>query len=120
MTLAAGITMFVSDLEASRDFYERALGMLVESDDDGFWAYLDGITLRVEGGARPRRRGRHFFEEAGVLVRLETDDFDGFVGQLVGRGVQLFGQVKNTDEGRFTGFVDPDGNLFELVELTGA
>ena len=26
------------------------------------------------------------------------------------------GEVKDSDEGRFVGFVDPDGNLFELIE----
>ena len=32
------------------------------------------------------------------------------------RGIKLFGEVKDSDEGRFVGFVDPDGNLFELIE----
>jgi len=36
---------------------------------------------------------------------------------LVGRGVQLMGQVKDSETGRFAGFCDPDGNLFELIEL---
>jgi predicted enzyme related to lactoylglutathione lyase len=27
------------------------------------------------------------------------------------------GQVKDSDAGRFAGFCDPDGNLFELIEL---
>jgi predicted enzyme related to lactoylglutathione lyase len=30
------------------------------------------------------------------------------------------GQVKDSDEGRFAGFCDPDGNLFELIELRPA
>ena len=51
-------------------------------------------------------------------MRIETDDFDTFIGGLVGRGVQLFGQVKDSESGRFAGFIDPDGNLFELVETT--
>jgi predicted enzyme related to lactoylglutathione lyase len=111
-----GITIFSSDLGVSRRFYGEQLDMEVDGDEDGFWARRDGLVLRVEGGARPRRRSRGFFEEAGVLVRIETDDFDAFVGGIVGRGVQLFGQVKESESGRFAGFVDPDGNLFELVE----
>ena len=91
--------------------------MALEHDEDGFWARRDGLELRVEGGAKPRERGRGFFEQAGVLVRIEVDDFDGFVGEIVGRGVQLMGQVKDSEEGRFAGFCDPDGNLFELIEL---
>ena len=68
--------------------------------------------------AKPRERGRGFFEQAGILVRIEVDDFDEFVGEIVGRGVQLMGQVKDSDEGRFAGFCDPDGNLFELIEIS--
>jgi predicted enzyme related to lactoylglutathione lyase len=116
MTLRGGITVFASDMRAARRFYGDQLGMELDEDTDGFWARRDELELRVEGGAQPRQRGRHFFQEAGVLVRVETDDFDAFVGGIVGRGVQLFGQVKNSDAGRFAGFCDPDGNLFELVE----
>ena len=50
--------------------------MLLDHDEDGFWARRDGVELRVEGGAKPRERGRGFFEQAGVLVRIEVDDFD--------------------------------------------
>ena len=120
MELRSGITIFAASLARSQEFYGTALAMTLEHDEDGFWARRDGLELRVEGGAKPRERGRGFFEQAGVLVRLEVDDFDGFVGEIVGRGVQLMGQVKDSDEGRFAGFCDPDGNLFELIELRSA
>jgi predicted enzyme related to lactoylglutathione lyase len=117
MRLHSGITIFASSMEEAEEFYGTALAMALEHDEDGFWARRDGCELRVEGGAKPRARGRGFFEQAGILVRLEVDDFDGFVGEIVGRGVQLMGQVKDSEEGRFAGFCDPDGNLFELIEL---
>ena len=116
MRLTSGITIFASSLARAREFYGTALAMALEHDDDGFWARRGGLELRVEGGAKPRDRGRGFFEQAGVLVRIEVDDFDEFVGEIVGRGIQLMGQVKDSDEGRFAGFCDPDGNLFELIE----
>ncbi|HET6174999.1 MAG TPA: VOC family protein [Gaiellales bacterium] len=119
MRLHSGITIFASSLSQAEEFYGTVLDMHLEHDEDGFWARRDGLELRVEGGAKPRQRGRGFFEQAGVLVRIEVDDFDGFVGEIVGRGVQLMGQVKDSDEGRFAGFCDPDGNLFELIELRG-
>ena len=116
MGLSGGITVFSSDLRAARRFYADQLGMALDEDEDGFWARLDRLELRVEGGARPRRRSRGFHEEAGIMVRVEADDFDGFVGGIVGRGVVLIGQVKDSEAGRFAGFLDPDGNLFELIE----
>ena len=117
MQLRSGITIFAASLPRSQEFFGTALAMTLEHDEDGFWARRDGLELRVEGGAKPRERGRGFFEQAGVLVRLEVDDFDGFLGEIVGRGVQLMGQVKDSETGRFAGFCDPDGNLFELIEL---
>jgi predicted enzyme related to lactoylglutathione lyase len=116
VTLTGGITVFASDMAASRRFYGDQLGLSVDEDEDGFWARADGVELRVEGGARKRRLSREFYEEAGVLVRLETDGFDTFLGGIVARGVKLFGEVKDSESGRFVGFVDPDGNLFELIE----
>jgi predicted enzyme related to lactoylglutathione lyase len=117
MELRSGITVFASSMAAAEEFYGSALAMALEHDEDGFWARRGGLELRVEGGAKPRERGRAFFEQAGVLIRLEVDDFDGFVGEIVGRGVQLMGQVKDSESGRFAGFCDPDGNLFELIEM---
>jgi predicted enzyme related to lactoylglutathione lyase len=116
VTLSGGITIFASDLAASRRFYGDRLGLELSEDEDGFWARLDAVELRVEGGARKRRLSREFYEEAGVLVRIETTDFDTFLGGIVARGIKLFSEVKDSDEGRFAGFVDPDGNLFELIE----
>jgi predicted enzyme related to lactoylglutathione lyase len=116
VTLRGGITIFASDLAASRRFFGEQLGLAVTDDEDGFWARLDGVELRVDGGARKRRLSREFYEEAGVLVRIETTAFDTFLGGIVARGVKLFSEVKESDEGRFAGFVDPDGNLFELIE----
>jgi catechol 2,3-dioxygenase-like lactoylglutathione lyase family enzyme len=119
VSLRGGITIFASDLPASRRFYGDQLGLTVDDDPDGFWARADGVELRVEGGARKRRLSRDFYEQAGVLVRLETTSFDTFLGGIIARGIKLFGEVKDSDEGRFVGFVDPDGNLFELIEREG-
>jgi catechol 2,3-dioxygenase-like lactoylglutathione lyase family enzyme len=119
VSLRGGITIFASDLAASRRFYGDQLGLEVDDDADGFWARADGLELRVEGGARKRRLSRDFYEQAGVLVRLETTSFDTFLGGIIARGIKLFGEVKDSDEGRFVGFVDPDGNLFELIEREG-
>ena len=89
-------------------------------DEDGFWARRDGLELRVEGGAQAARARRATSSSRPACwCGIEIDDFDGFLGGIVGRGVQLLGEVKDSEEGRFAGFVDPDGNLFELIEIHG-
>ena len=117
-SLSAELTIFASDIYASRDFYADKLGFAVDViGPDSIVAERDGLRLRIEGGARPRKRGRKWMEEAGVLVTLLPDDFDGLLSELRGRKVQLLGEVTVDDEGRrYAGFADPDGNLFEITE----
>lgn len=121
MRIVAGLMLFTSDLEAVRRFYGDRLGARIEDGDGGFVAHLWGLELVVEGGARPRRLGRRWMEESGVMISLRTDDFDRLVEQLEKGGVPLLGGVTESPEGdRYAGFRDPDGNLFELSELTPA
>lgn len=113
------LMIFSADVAAARSFYEERLGFAVEElGGDGFVLRRDGVELLLEGGARARRRGRRWVEEAGVLVSLRTDDFDGLIADLGERGVTFLGEVISGDDGkRVTGFADPDGNLFEIQEI---
>jgi len=118
--IAAGLTVFASDLEASRAFYADVLGFAVEDvADDAFVATLGEVEITVEGGARPRKRGRHWAEEAGVYVSLRTDDFDALLAGLVERGAPLLGGISEGADGRrYAGLADPDGVLYEIGEVS--
>ena len=118
MRMEAAITIFASEIDVSRAFYAEQLGFAIEAlADDAFVARRDGLELTIEGGARPRRRGRRWMEEAGVYITLRTDDFDRVHADLAGRGVAFLDEVTETADGRrITGFADPDGTLFELTE----
>ena len=117
VALRGGITVFASDIVASRRFYGEQLGLTLDRGRGRVLGEARRGRAAASRAERARRRlSREFYEEAGVLVRLETDTFDSFLGGIVSRGVKLFSEVKDSDEGRFVGFVDPDGNLFELIE----
>jgi predicted enzyme related to lactoylglutathione lyase len=51
---------------------------------------------------------------------LETDDLDGDVARLRGRGVAIEGDVQEQPWGRFVTFDDPDGNGIVLQATAGA
>jgi catechol 2,3-dioxygenase-like lactoylglutathione lyase family enzyme len=114
----AGLAVIASDIVRSRAFYASVLGMDVVDDEDGsFVARRENLELRVEGGGRPRRRGRHWMEEAGVYVTCLTDDFDALLADLRGRGAALLGDVVTDADGhRYCGVADPDGLLIEFAE----
>jgi len=116
--IGAGLVIYASDLAASRSFYADVLAMAVEPSEDGFCARLGELELHVEGGARPRKRGRHWMQEASAYVRLTTDDFDALHAGLEERGARLLGDVTAGENGlRYCGLADPDGILIEIAEV---
>lgn len=119
MKIETGLMLFTSDLDELRLFYGERLGARIEDLEGGFLADLWGFHFAVEGGARPRRLSRRWMEESSVMISLKTDDFAGLTARLTDKGVELLGGVTESPDGeRFAGFRDPDGNLFEISELT--
>jgi len=116
--IAPGLVIYASDLDASRTFYRDVLGMAVEERDDGFTARLEELELHVEGGARPRKRGRHWMAEATAYLRIATDDFEALYVALEERGATFLGGLTvGVDGRRYAGLADPDGILIELAEV---
>ena len=116
--IAPGLVIYASDIEASRAFYRDVLGLTLEERDDGFTARLQNLELHVEGGARPRKRGRRWMEEATAYVRISTDDFESLYFALEDRGAAFLGGLTvGVDGRRYAGLADPDGILIELQEV---
>ena len=112
------VTVYASDYLASKDFYGDVLGMDVEeTGPDSLLARRDGLEIRLDGGAKKRKRGRSWMQEAGVYLTLETDDFAGLHADLVRRGANFLGEISEDDAGkRYAGLADPDGLLIEIAE----
>lgn len=112
------VTVFASDYAASREFYRDTLGMDVEeTGPDTLIARRDGLEVRVDGGAKPRKRKRGWMQEAGVYLTLETDDFEAYHAELTRRGAKFLGEISEDDDGkRYAGIADPDGLLIEIAE----
>ncbi len=112
------VTVYASDYEASKEFYRDNLGMEVEqTGPDSLIARRDGLEIRVDGGARKRKRRRTWMQEAGIYLTLETDDFQGLHDELVRRGATFLGEISEDHAGkRYAGLADPDGLLIEIAE----
>jgi catechol 2,3-dioxygenase-like lactoylglutathione lyase family enzyme len=112
------VTVFASEYETSKVFYRDTLGMDVEEKGpDTLVARRDGLEIRVDGGAKKRKRGRSWMQEAGVYLTLETDDFQSLHDELTRRGAIFLGEIAEDDAGkRYAGLADPDGLLIEIAE----
>jgi len=124
--LDVGAIVPVSDLAASRAFYEGALGLDGEPAPGGY-------VLRAGGTTRIYLLDvASYAGQAGwPLASFETDDLAATVADLVSRGVQL--EVMGdrdpypTDERGIADlgdmliawFRDPDGQVLSVFQLTG-
>jgi catechol 2,3-dioxygenase-like lactoylglutathione lyase family enzyme len=119
--LAVALTVYASDLAATRAFYADVLGMAItELAPDAIEARRGDVLIRIDGGAEKRKRGRKWMQEAGLYLTIETDDFAKLHADLTKRGASFLGEVTvDADGRRFTGLHDPDGVLIEIVEAGG-
>ena len=102
----------VSDQDRARDFYVDGLGFDLVSDvqmgPDMRWVEVappgstTSITLVTWFLTMPAGTAK------GTV--LETDDLEGDIAALRGRGVPIDGDIQDMPWGRFVTFDDPDGN----------
>ncbi len=112
------LTVYASDYAASKTFYCDILGMTVEeTGPDSCLLRRDGLEVRLEGGAKRRKRGRTWMQSAGVYLTLTTTSFDDLHADLTRRGAGFLGEIAvGPDDKRYAGLADPDGLLIEIAE----
>ena len=118
----AAITLFVTDLEASKAFYANAFELEVHYEDADSAVFVFGSTmvnLLVETQApelvSPATVGRSA-DGARFQLTLGVDDVDATVAGLTARGVQLLnGPVDRPWGIRTAALADPDGHVWEIA-----
>jgi catechol 2,3-dioxygenase-like lactoylglutathione lyase family enzyme len=116
------ISVPVSDQDRARDFYVGTLGFELQGDNpmgpDQRWVQVGpkvaatALTLVTWFPTMP----------PGSLkgLVLQTDDLDGDVAALAGRGVTFAdGGIQEAPWGRYVSFDDPDGNGIVLQATAG-
>jgi catechol 2,3-dioxygenase-like lactoylglutathione lyase family enzyme len=117
------ITLFVEDLQAAKQFYQKVFGLPVEYVDDNSTVFKFGNTLinllettaareLIEPATIARR-------EAGsrVVFTIMVDDVDALCAELAARGVELLNGPLDRPWGiRTASFVDPGGHIWEIAK----
>jgi glyoxylase I family protein len=106
------VTIAVTDVDATLDFYTRVLGMTRRQDrpatlGDGAWLDVGGQQLHLVASTTPEARGQHF----AVLV----DDLDAATAELRAAGVRV-SDPRPIGTARQAFLTDPCGNSIELHE----
>jgi lactoylglutathione lyase len=116
------VTLFVEDLEESKEFYERVFDLPVHFQDAASAVFLFGETMinllaidRAPDLISPAAVGT---ANAGARMQftVTVDDVDARAAELVTRGVTLLnGPVDRPWGIRTASFQDPSGHIWEIA-----
>lgn len=117
------ITLFVEDLDTTKQFYREVFGLPVtfEDADSAVFKFRDTLINLLKTSA-----ARELVEPAAVADRetgsrfqftIEVDDVDATCAELVKRGVELLNGPMDRPWGvRTAAFQDPAGHIWEIAK----
>jgi catechol 2,3-dioxygenase-like lactoylglutathione lyase family enzyme len=117
------ITLFVEDLEASKQFYREVFGLPITFEDDDSAVFDFGNTII---NLLKTTAARELIEPALVAGReggsrlqltIQVDDVDAMCAELAARGVELLnGPIDRPWGVRTASFSDPGGHIWEIAK----
>lgn len=117
------VRYIVSDLAAAVAFYRDLLSFAVDIDASPQFAALsrEGLTLylNIPGAGSAGKAGGHPEPGGWNRFQVETEDLDGLVADLRGKGAAFRGEAAAGPGGRAILLLDPSGNPIELFERAG-
>jgi len=119
----AAITLFVEDLEATRQFYRDVFGLPIffENDDSAVFQFGDTLINLLRIGHAPELIGPAVVasRDAGARFQftLEVADVDAMCTELAEHGVRLLNGPMDRPWGpRTASFIDPGGYIWEIAQ----
>ena len=117
------VTLFVEDLAATREFYERVFGLPVVFEDPDSAVFRFGTMLvnLLKTTAAPEliEPATVAPPEAGSRFQftIDVDDVDAMCAELAARGVKLLnGPIDRPWGVRTASFQDPGGHIWEIAK----
>jgi lactoylglutathione lyase len=116
------ITLFVEDLEAAKEFYDRAFGLPIHYQDEQSAVYNFGNTLinllQIDEAPSLVAPATVATRDAGSRVQftIDVDDVDATCADLAKRGIELLNGPMDRPWGiRTASFQDPGGHIWEIA-----
>ncbi len=119
----SAITLFVEDLAAAKQFYQKTFGLPVVYEDDNSAVFKFGDTLinllKITEADELITPAKVASREAGsrLVFTITVDDVDALCAELTARGVVLLNGPMDRPWGiRTASFSDPGGHIWEIAQ----
>lgn len=116
------ITLFVEDLETTKQYYQKVFGLPVVFEDSDSAGFQFGDTLvnllKITAANELIEPARAASREAGsrFIFTIRVDDVDKMCKELTARGVVLLNGPMDRPWGvRTASFIDPAGYIWEIA-----
>lgn len=123
VTGVGGIFFKSKDPARLREWYRKHLG--IESESYGGFAFQWDDDPRTDGGATlwtvfPDTTTYFQPSDKPFMINLRVEDLTWLVEQLREEGVEVQGNAEDSEYGKFSWVMDPDGNRVELWQPPAA
>ena len=117
------VTLFVEDLEAAKQFYQKVFDLPIEFEDDTSAVFKVGATLinllKITSAGELVEPAKVATRDAGsrFVFTIHVDDVDAMCARLTARGVKLLNGPMDRPWGiRTASFSDPGGHIWEIAK----
>lgn len=112
-----GVFFKCRDLENTRSWYEKHLGINMESWGAQF-NFIDDPHPGAYSALGFFKHDTDYFDpsESPFMINFRVEDLDALVIELRREGVELIGEPLTEEFGKFAWLIDPEGNKIELWE----
>lgn len=109
------VTLYVSDLERAKRFYEETLGLEKKYEYSSYVGFECG---GVEIGLRPKLEKGQKASPLSPTLNLLVEDAEEFYNELKRKGVRFTKELHEEPwGGKQATFTDPDGNTVEILQI---
>ena len=113
------VSLQVPDLERAREFWRDVIG-LSEKSYTPAWVELElrsGLLLALHPVFNPTAMIKRGYERGGPVLAIQVANLDEMSSLVLRHGARALGASQEIPGGVSRDFEDPDGYVFELVEL---
>ena len=113
------VTLQVADVDRSRRFWREVIG-LPEKSYTPQWVELElrpGLLLALHPVFYAKALEKEGYDRGGAVLGIRVMDLDEMGELVVRNGAKALSYTHEIPGGRARDFQDPDGYVFELVQL---